>query len=156
MDERNVSFFRFEDLRIYAKAVDYSKWVLTMMQHQSSEAEKNLFISFCRSAYDIVLNIAEGSSRNKAQFEHHMRVAKTAIRECLVFTTIAREMGFIDDEQQEQSRNILMDLTRMSGALILSLQKGSHRSQGDAYQSSDDMSFDDDMTAPTGIPDFEN
>jgi hypothetical protein len=49
-----------------------------------------------------------------------------------------------------------MDLTRMSGALILSLQKGSHRSQGDAYQSSDDMSFDDDMTAPTAIPDFEN
>lgn len=122
MEEQSTSFFRFEDLRIYAKSINYAEWLLGAM-HPQNEAEKNLFDTFCKSAYDIALNVAEGSSRSKSQFEHYLKIAKTAIRECVVYTAIAADMGYISDEQKEHSRTILMELTRMIGALIISLQR---------------------------------
>ena len=121
--ERSVSFFRFEDLRIYTKATDYCAWLSRSLRAAGNEAELNLVNAFCRSAYDIALNIAEGSSRNKSQFEHNLKISKTAIRECIVFTTVALNLGLIDEEHYNQSREYLMEMTRMIGALIISLQR---------------------------------
>ena len=133
-NERTTSFYRFEDLRIYGKAIDYSQWVMTNLKEASTKAEKELAKCFCNSAYAIGLNIAEGSSRNKAQFEHYLKISKTAIRECVVFTEIASKTGMLTDEGREASRNSLMELTRMIGALIISLQHGGRRHRDDEPQ----------------------
>ena len=125
--EKPVSFFRFEDLRIYAKATDYSTWIISNTGQPENEMQRNLVNAFCHSSYDIALNIAEGSSRNKSQFEHCLKISKTAIRECIVFTTISKSLGLLDDECYERSREYLMELTRMIGALIISLQRGGRR-----------------------------
>ncbi len=125
--ERNVSFFRFEDLRIYAKSTDYSTWLIKNLATPQSETQKTLVESLCRSSYDIALNIAEGSARNKTQFEHYLKISKTAVRECVVFTEVAHNLGLFNEESYETSRELLMELTRMLGALIISLQKGSRR-----------------------------
>ncbi len=125
IEERVVSFFRFEDLRVYAKATDYSTWVTNAVA--GNEKYKSLVGSFCHSAYDIALNIAEGSSRSKSQFDHYLKIAKTAIRECVVYTEIAANLGIFTPEQKEQSREFLMELTRMLGALIISLQRSAER-----------------------------
>jgi len=139
MEEQSTSFFRFEDLRIYAKSINYAEWLLGVMQPKN-EAEKNLFDSFCKSAYDIALNVAEGSSRSKNQFEHYLKISKTAIRECVVYTSIAANMGYINEEQKEHSRTILMELTRMIGALIISLQRSQQsRRDDDLFEDADDV-----------------
>ena len=78
-EERTVSFFRFEDLRVYAKATDYASWLAAQIGAPRNESEKTLVTSFCHSSYDIALNIAEGSSRSKSQFDHYLKIAKTAI-----------------------------------------------------------------------------
>lgn len=129
--ERSVSFFRFEDLRIYTKATDYCAWVTRNIRVPQNEAEHHLVQSFCRSAYDIALNIAEGSSRNKSQFEHNLKISKTAIRECIVFTTVAFNIGLLDEEHCNQSREFLMEMTRMIGALIISLQRAPRHHEDD-------------------------
>lgn len=144
-EERTVSFFRFEDLRVYTKATDYATWVTTNVA--GDEKHKSLVGAFCHSAYDIALNIAEGSSRSKSQFDHYLKIAKTAIRECVVYTEVAANLGLFTPEQKEQSREFLMELTRMLGALIISLQRSAERHQvrGDAdtddYSSNDEMSY---------------
>ena len=146
-EERTVSFFRFEDLRVYTKATDYATWVTTNVA--GDEKHKSLVGAFCHSAYDIALNIAEGSSRSKSQFDHYLKIAKTAIRECVVYTEVAANLGLFTPEQKEQSREFLMELTRMLGALIISLQRSAERRQargeGDAdtddYSSNDEMSY---------------
>lgn len=141
LQEKTVSFFRFEDLRIYAKATDYSAWVIANLGSPANERQQNLINAFCHSSYDIALNIAEGSSRNKSQFEHYLKISKTAIRECIVFTAIAKSLGLLDDEKNEQSREYLMELTRMIGALIISLQRGGRRrdeDDGEADAASDE------------------
>lgn len=147
--ERVVSFFRFEDLRIYAKATDYSAWVIANLGTPATDRQQNLANAFCHSSYDIALNIAEGSSRNKSQFEHYLKISKTAIRECIVYTTIAHSLGMLDDERCEQSREYLMELTRMIGALIISLQRSTGRRHDDVE--ADNMAGSDETDALDAI-----
>lgn len=140
VQEKPVSFFRFEDLRIYAKSTDYSTWLIQNIGEPKNDMERNLINSFCHSSYDISLNIAEGSSRNKSQFDHYLKISKTAIRECIVYTTVAANIGLFDDDRCQRSREFLMELTRMIGALIISLQRGSgrHRDDYDNESSNDE------------------
>ena len=140
--EKTVSFFRFEDLRIYAKATDYSTWIINNIGQPSDDTQRNLVNSFCHSSYDI----AEGSSRNKSQFEHYLKISKSAIRECIVYTAIATNIGLMDEERCNQSREYLMELTRMIGALIISLQRGSSRRR-DEYDTEDEDTVGDDNTS---------
>ncbi len=145
-EEKIVSFFRFEDLRVYAKATDYATWLASNVGTPRNDSEKALVNSFCHSSYDIALNIAEGSSRSKSQFDHYLKISKTAIRECVVYTEVAHNLGLMNDEQFNQSREYLMELTRMLGALIISLQRSAERrhessDDNDDYASNDDMSY---------------
>lgn len=141
VQDKTVSFFRFEDLRIYAKATDYSAWLTANLGEPTNEKQRSFVNSFCHSSFDIALNVAEGSSRNKSQFEHCLKISKTAIRECIVYTTVAQQIGLFNEEQYNQSREFLMELTRMIGALIISLQRGSRRR--DDYATTSDEPIND-------------
>lgn len=138
VQDKPVSFFRFEDLRIYAKATDYSTWLIANLGEPTNEKQRSLVNSFCHSSFDIALNVAEGSSRNKSQFEHCLKISKTAIRECIVYTEVACQSGLMTEEQRDQSREFLMELTRMIGALIISLQRGSGRRRDDYDNGTED------------------
>ncbi len=146
-EEKNVSFFRFEDLRVYAKATDYASWISrNLVATAEPESQKTLISSFCHSAYDIALNIAEGSSRSKSQFDHYLKIAKTAIRECVVYTEVAHNLSIFDGEQYERSRELLMELTRMLGALIISLQRSADRRADRGEDEASDPYSNDEMS----------
>ena len=117
------TFFRFEDLRIYHKALEYISWVGKVCNGMPVRCSNGFVAGFNHSARQIALNIAEGSARNKAQFVYHLKMSKSAIRECVVYTTVAFNEGLISAEDEDESRNQLMEMTKMLGALITSLQK---------------------------------
>lgn len=121
--ENNVSFFRFEDLRIYAKALDYINWVHSVTPKFSDSCQLTLAKNFEKSAQGIALNIAEGSARNKAQFVYYLKMAKSSVRECVVYTEIVARLFAINEDEKEYSRNQLMELTKMIGSLVASLQR---------------------------------
>lgn len=122
--DRPATFFRFEDLRIYHKALEYVDWVYrAATQHSGDPIISAFFQRFLTSANGIPLNIAEGSSRNKSQFVYYLKMAKSSVRECVVLTTIAQNQGFINAAGFEESKNFLMEMTKMIGALIGSLQR---------------------------------
>ena len=113
MNEReiNVSFFRFEDLRIYAKAMDYIVWLYQQLPtNEIADTQKFMQKSFLRSAQDIALNTAEGSSRNRTQFLYYLKMAKSSVRECVVHTEIAFRSGVLTEEAKDHSRNELMEI----------------------------------------------
>ncbi len=121
------SFFRFEDLRVYEKAVDYNVWV-QINTEMFPHAETNPLVkSFILDSIDIASKISEGSSRNKPQFVNSLKDAKVAIRRCVVFTTLASKLNYFSEEQEESSRTELMELTKMIGALIGSLQRDNRK-----------------------------
>ena len=122
--ERPTTFFRFEDLRIYHKSLEYINWVHTMAKNTTNDPfMKSYFDRFLTSANGIALNIAEGSSRNKSQFVYYLKMAKSSVRECVVLSTIAQSREFMTNSDFDDSKNYLMEMTKMIGALIGSLQR---------------------------------
>lgn len=123
-NERNLTFFRFEDLRIYHKALEYMSWVHKTTLLFPDTHQDNIGARFNEAARAIALNIAEGSARNKSQFIYYLKMAKSSVRESLVLTSGVKKFGYLTDKQEDESRNFLMELTKMIGALISSLQRG--------------------------------
>ena len=121
--EKNGTFFRFEDLRIYNKSLDYINWLQDQTSLFPSDNNSEFVLRFCDSARNIALFIAEGSSRNKGQFIYYLKMSKSAIRDCVVYTSLAYKQSNISDMQFEESRQQLMEMTKMIGALITSLQR---------------------------------
>ncbi len=121
--DNNVSFFRFEDLRIYAKALGYINWVHQATSTFPESAQEGLTNQFIKTTQTIALHIAEGSARNKSQFVYYLKMAKSAVRDCVVYTSIATQLGLFNKENSEFSRSQLMELTKMIGSLIASLQR---------------------------------
>ncbi len=121
--EKAVTFFRFEDLRIYNKALDYIEWVIKKSILFPNDSHASIGTRFNLSAQAIALNISEGSARNKSQFIYYLKMAKSAVRECVVFTTMSTKLDYITEHEADESRQQLMEMTKMIGALIGSLQR---------------------------------
>lgn len=129
--EKNVAFFRFEDLRIYHKALDYIVWIYDQCSKFPDDGSLTLASGFIQSAQGIALNIAEGSARNKSQFIYYLKMAKSSVRECVVFTSLAAQKHLLDSSAEDESRTQLMEMTKMLGALIGSLQRSSQHHDDD-------------------------
>lgn len=124
--EFTPSFFRFEDLRVYQKALDYYTWT-QINTEMFPHAETNTLVkSFVIDSLEIASKISEGSSRNKSHFITNLKDAKTAIRRCVVYTTVAFKLGYFSEDEEGNSRTQLIELTKMIGALIGSLQRDYH------------------------------
>jgi four helix bundle protein len=122
--DKPTTFFRFEDLRIYHKALEYVSTIFSMGRNVKDDPYTRLFFErFLNSATSIASNIAEGSSRNKSQFIYYLKMAKSSVRECVVLSTLALNQKFINEEVFDNSKNHLMEMTKMIGALIGSLQR---------------------------------
>jgi hypothetical protein len=76
-------------------------------------------------------------------------MAKSSVREALVLTSALRKSGYLTTKQEDESRNFLMEMTKMIGALISSLQRGptGSREQDDT---------DEDLGLPPNPFDSEN
>lgn len=123
---KSVSFFRFEDLRVYQKALDYIDWVTTATQ-PTNGIQTSVAIKFNTAAQSIAFYIAEGSARNKSQFIFYLKQAKTSLRECVILTTLLEKQGIISESMVDFSRNQLVELMKMTGALVVSLQKANKK-----------------------------
>ena len=121
--ETTLNFFRFEDLRIYSKALDYVNWLHGVAVSIQEAYRESVALPFLKSAQSVALSIAEGSSRNKAQFIYYLKMAKSAVRECVVYTTIASRLNLLNEDDKDHSRTQLMEMTKMIGSLVSSLQK---------------------------------
>jgi len=121
--EKATTFFRFEDLRIYHKSMDYIDFVYGKVNNFPMGGSNELGTRFLNAAEAIAMNIAEGSARNKSQFIYYLKMAKSSVRECVVHTSLAQKQSLLTDYEVEESRNFLMEMTKMIGALIGSLQR---------------------------------
>ncbi len=123
-EDKSLNFFRFEDLRIYDKALSYAEWVYHITA-RFEETCNNRVLSkdFLRAAKGIGIAIAEGSSRSKPHFVQLLKDAKSMARECLVMGTVLHRMQLISEEQNHENRELVMEISRMLGALIASLEK---------------------------------
>lgn len=122
-DNKSTTFFKFEDLRVYNKAIGFVSLLTQTSALATNEIEYHFYKRFLEEATLLAFNIAEGSSKNKPSFIAQLKSAKTNIRKCVVFCEIGKQNQFFTEEKEEIIRTYLMELTKMIGALIISLQR---------------------------------
>lgn len=111
--------FNFEDLIVYQKSLEFVDSVYIVTKSFPKEERFALSTQFIRAAISVSLNIAEGSGDTNAQFNRYLQMALDSVRECVVCSSIAKRQNYISDEQNEDARKKLVELSKM----ITSLQK---------------------------------
>ena len=146
-DNKSTTFFRFEDLRVYSKAIGFVSLLTETSALATNEIDNHYYKRFLEEATLLAFNIAEGSSKNKPAFIAQLKAAKTNIRKCVVFCAIGRQNNFLSEEREDMIRTQLMELTKMIGALIISLQRSVNieHYEHHYHENQDNLSFEEEM-----------
>ena len=134
-NNKPTTFFKFENLRLYFKAIDFADAILALASNYngSNQAVHHFFDKFVDEALNLVVSITDGSAGSKTQFISDLQNTKKSIRSCVVYNTLALKREYIDETQEADIRNELMELTKMVGALISSLQKQENNPEGNDW-----------------------
>ena len=106
-------YFKFEDLLIYQKAIDFRESVYKQINSFPSIENYRLSSQFIRAADSIANNIAEGSGNSDAQFNRYLQIAWDSAHECVVCSTKAFLRKYITEFQNEKNRKDIQELSKM-------------------------------------------
>jgi four helix bundle protein len=109
--------FQFENLHVYQEGVAFSHKIYTITKLWPSPYRFSLIDQLQRAALSIPLNIAEGSSRTKKDFQHFLTIARGSCYECVPLIQIAFEEKLITQTEFEQLRFMIVSIAKMLTAL---------------------------------------
>ena len=109
--------FKFEDLQIYQKAMDFGEVVDALVKTFPSYELYALSSQYRRAADSITLNIAEGYPGSDAQFLKHINYAIYSANECVSCSTKAKRRLYINFEEDEVNRKLISEFTKMMSSL---------------------------------------
>jgi four helix bundle protein len=109
--------FKFEDLKLYSKSIDFVDEVYKISEDFPVSERFGLTSQFTRAAISISLNIAEGSSDSDKQFNRFLQIALNSVNECVVCLTIAKRQNYITLETNNELREKLVELSKMLSSL---------------------------------------
>jgi len=121
-------YFKFEELKIYQKAIIFGESVNDQISTFPKQEMYRLSSQFIRAADSIALNIAEGSASTDAQFNRYLQMAWDSAHECVVCSTKAKLRNFISKEQDEKNREMITELSKMITAYKNHLKKRINKS----------------------------
>lgn len=105
--------FKFEDLGIYTKAMEFGETVNRLGKKFPKEERFELTSQFKRAADSIALNIAEGSSGTDKQFHNYLGNTWHSAHECIACSSKAQMRNYITNEEDEDVRRMITELSKM-------------------------------------------
>lgn len=115
-------YFKFEDLKVYQKAMEFGESVNNQVEKFPSHEIYKLSSQFIRAADSIALNIAEGSASTDANFVRYLKMAWDSSHECVAISTKARLREYITYYQDEENRKQITEISKMISSLIKHLK----------------------------------
>jgi four helix bundle protein len=109
--------FKFEDLKVYQKSLDFIDSVYKITLQFPQEELYGLTSQFRRASTSIALNIAEGSGSTDKDFNKYLRTAFNSLKECVVCSTLAFRLKFINKEIDDNLRKELVEISKMIAGL---------------------------------------
>lgn len=109
--------FKFEDLLVYQKAMDFGEVVNVLVKSFPNYELYALSSQFRRASDSIALNIAEGYPGSDAQFVKHINHAIYSANECVSCSSKSRRRSYITFEEDEENRKMISELTKMMSSL---------------------------------------
>lgn len=113
----SIYHFKFEDLLVYQKAIDFGEFVNKQVENFPAHEVYRLSSQFIRAADSIALNIAEGSGSSDVNFSRYLKMAWDSSHECVVASTKARLRNYISFATDEENRKRLTELGKMLSSL---------------------------------------
>jgi four helix bundle protein len=109
----------FRDLDVWKKAIFLAKKMYELTEKFPSREAFGLSNQLRRSAVSVASNIAEGQARNsKKEFLYFLNVSVGSLAEIETQLIIAKEIGYVSEEIQDQFLLITDELTRMVKGLM--------------------------------------
>jgi four helix bundle protein len=109
--------FKFEDLKVYQKSLDFIDDVYSITKQFPKEEQYGLTSQFRRASTSIAMNISEGSGSTDKDFNKYLRTAYNSLKECVVCATVAYRQDFIGKEAHEKLRKELVEISKMIAGL---------------------------------------
>ena len=113
---------QFKELSVWNKAVDLATDVYSYTKNFPSEEKYGLTSQIRRSVVSISSNIAEGAGRkSKKEFKHFLNIAYGSGSELETQLLIARNLGFMNNENYEALSEMITEIQKMIYSLSNSL-----------------------------------
>jgi len=109
--------FKFEDLLVYQKAMQFGEITNSQVKKFPKEERFELSSQFKRASDSIALNIAEGSGGTDKQFYNYLGNAWHSAHECVSCSSKAFLRNYISADENEINREFLAELTKMISSL---------------------------------------
>ena len=118
--------FKFEDLIVYQKAMDFGELINLQVNNFPKHELYALSSQFRRAADSIALNISEGYPGTDLQFIKHINYAIYSSNECVSCSTKAKRRNYISIEENEENRKFFSELTKMLSSLRTKIKERNH------------------------------
>lgn len=119
--EKSEYHFKFEDLIVYQKAIEFGEVVHSQISGFPKQGYR-LSAQFARTTDPIAFNIGQGSGSSDAGFLNSLRIASDSSRKCVAAITKAISRNNITFEQRESDRELLVEINKMLPGLIKHLE----------------------------------
>lgn len=130
----------YKDLFVWQKSVDLAKKVYLLFPQIQND---KLIDLMSKTSISIASNIAEGNSRQiSKEYRQFLYCALGDISQIDCQLILARELGFITQEEYEPFEDKVIELRKMLYGLISKLRQRSTRPQGSYSQSSSNQQVD--------------
>jgi four helix bundle protein len=105
----------FKDLRVWQKGVDLVKFVYELTKKFPKEEQYGLSTQIRRAAVSIPANIAEEFRRKYVkEYRQFLSIALGSSAELETLLVISRELGYIDNVQEDMARRLLNHICGMT------------------------------------------
>ena|SRR5690554_462720 len=115
---------KLKDLKIWNKAMEVAEEVYLLTANFPNEEKFGLISQLRRSAVSIPSNIAEGAGRNtQGEFKNHLGIANGSSYELFTQLLLSIKLSLSSATSVNPILSKVMELQKMSYALIKSLEK---------------------------------
>jgi four helix bundle protein len=112
--EYKLKTYSFENLLVWQKSRVLAKEIYKLTATFPKEELFGLTSQYRNAANSISLNIGEGYGESIPLALRYLRITIGSIRECLVCSTIAFRRKYMDETQYSESRERLVELSKLS------------------------------------------
>ena len=113
----------FEDLWVWQQGIDLVKKIYTLTGDGSFNKDFGLRDQIRRAAVSIPTNVAEGYERSsRKEYLQFLNIAKGSAGEVRSLLRVAHDIGYVNQDDYQQLRNSVMDLSRYLSNQIKSLR----------------------------------
>lgn len=124
MDASVKKVRRFEDLIAWQKARDLTKRIYSLTRQGGFERDYGLRDQIRRAAVSVMSNLAEGFDRaGRSEFHQFLVIAKGSSAEVRSQLYVALDVGYISQDEFEQTTMQVEELARIIGGLRASVAK---------------------------------